>query len=67
MQDRFLLCVYMYNLILLWMNRHLPVRLPSFYVVEIFQEFDAIWSVVDCQVNKSIICKESYGFIRDLF
>ena len=41
-QYRLFLYSYMYYFAFLWVEGHLPVRLPSFKVVKVFLEFNAI-------------------------
>ena len=52
---RLLHCSYMNYFAFLWVEGHLPVRLPSFKVVKVFLEFNAIRGAVNCQVQKGII------------
>ena len=49
-QHRLFLCSYMYFFAFLWVEGHLLVRLPSFKVVKVFLEFNAIRGAVNCQV-----------------
>ena len=42
MLNRYLFCGKIHDFIFLWVKGHLPVRLASFWVVEVFLEFGAI-------------------------